>query len=107
MISVICLQTLLVFRNAHKDKGLRLPIFSDSFMLYMGRSPEGATMRELQEHFGLGHSSTSRTCAALVRSGLVQVSRAPEDRRRVVIKLTAKGSRVIDDVLATFRGRRR
>jgi DNA-binding MarR family transcriptional regulator len=103
------LDTLLILKNAQlKETGLRaLPIYSDCFMLYIGKHRNGVPMQELQERFNLVHSSTSRTCTALETAGLVHVSELPEDRRRSLVKLTARGQRVIDDVLAAFRGSRR
>lgn len=103
------LHALTILRNAQrKEKGLRpLPIYSDCFMLYVGTQPDGVPMRELQDRFDLVHSSTSRTCAALASAGLVHISQHPEDRRQAFVKLTARGQRVIDDVLTAFRGPRR
>jgi DNA-binding MarR family transcriptional regulator len=103
------LNALLILRNAQlKEKGLRaLPIYSDCFLLHIGTHPDGLPMQELQDRFGLVHSSTSRTCAALASAGLVHVSQRSEDRRQAFVKLTARGQRVIDDVLTAFRGQRR
>jgi DNA-binding MarR family transcriptional regulator len=105
----VLLDALLTLKNAqlkeHKEK--RLPIYSDGFLLYIGGYPAGVAMQELQERFHLVHSSTSRTCAALEDAGLVRIFQDSEDRRRSVVKLTARGERVIDDVLAAFRGPRR
>jgi DNA-binding MarR family transcriptional regulator len=100
------LDVLLILRNAQrKDKEHRpLPIYSDCFLLYVGRSPDGVPMQELQDHFGLVHSSASRTCTALANAGLVHVSKHSGDRRQSFVKLTARGQRVIDDVLTAFRG---
>jgi len=103
------LNALLILRNAQlKENGLRsLPIYTDCFLLYMGTHPDGVPMQELRDHFGLVHSSTSRTCAALASAGLLHISQHPEDRRQAFVKLTARGQRVIDDVLTAFRGHRR
>jgi len=103
------LKALLILKNAqHKEKGLRpLPIYTDCFLVYVGSHPEGVPMQELQDHFDLVHSSTSRTCAALANAGLVHISQHLEDRRQSVVKLTTRGQRVIDDVRTAFRGQRR
>ena len=103
------LDALLILRNAQlKEDGLRsLPIYSDCFLLYMGTRPDGVPMQELRDHFRVVHSSASRTCAALASAGLLHISQRPEDRRQSFVKLTARGQRVIDDVLAAFRGQRR
>ena len=103
------LNALQILRNAQiKGRGRNpLPIYSDCFLLYIGTYPDGVSMQELLDRFGLVHSSTSRTCAALASAGLVHVSQHSEDRRQSFVKLTARGQRVIDDVLTAFRGPRR
>lgn len=104
------LNALLVLRNAQRkdNKGLRLlPLYSDCFLLYIGTQPDGVSMQALLDRFGLVHSSTSRTCAALESYGLVEISPHSEDRRQAFVKLTEHGLKVIDDVLTAFRGERR
>lgn len=63
-------------------------------------------MRELRADYSLSHSSVTRTCHAMERAGLVQVVRDPSDRRRALVRLTPRGHRVIDEVLAAYRGNR-
>jgi DNA-binding transcriptional ArsR family regulator len=104
------LDALLISKNAQRrdDNGLRPPpIYSDSFLLYIATHPDGVSMQNILERFQLPHSSASRTCASLAGHGLVHVSRHPEDGRQSFVKLTARGQRVIDDVLTAFRGKRR
>jgi DNA-binding MarR family transcriptional regulator len=103
------LNALLTLRNAQrKHNRLRpQPIFTDCFLVYIGARPDGVPMQELQDRFGLVHSSTSRTCAALASADLVQISEHLEDRRKSFIRLTPRGQRVIDEVLTAFRGPRR
>jgi len=97
---------LLAFRQ--KGHGNRLPIYSDVFLAYLASQPDGVTtMQVLREWLALGSSTTSRTCSALERAGLVHIGPAPDDRRRSLVRITAKGSRIIDDALAALRGRRR
>ena len=97
---------LLAFRQ--KGNGSRLPIYSDVFLAYLASQPDGAaTMQALREWLTLGPSTTSRTCAALERAGLVHIGPAPEDHRRSLVRVTAKGHRIIDDALSALRGRRR
>ena len=101
------LRILLAFRQGQPKSGSRLPIYSDCFLAFLGMRPEGITISELREYFQLGRSSTSRTCSALAREGLVHVGPAPEDRRRTLVRLTPKGQRIIDDALTAYRGRGR
>ena len=103
------LNALQILRDAQtKEEGRSpLPFYSDCFLLYIAAHPGGLPLHELQDRFRLVHSSASRTCKALESVGLVHVSQLPEDRRQSFVKLTARGQRVIDEVLAAFRGKRR
>ena len=77
-------------------------------MVFLRSQPdEAATMQTLREYFALGSSRTYRTCLALAREGLVHASPLPEDQRHTVVRLTAKGHRIIDDALAALRGKNR
>jgi hypothetical protein len=100
------LNITLAFRNGHRANANRLPIYADTILLAVAVRPEGRTMREIRADYALTHSSVTRTCLAMVRTGLVQIARDPTDRRRTLVKLTQRGQRVIDDVLAAYRGPR-
>ncbi len=100
-------ELLTIFAAFGQRNGSRLPIYSDHFLVFIGMHPGGTTMLELREHFGLSPSSASRTCLALEREGLVSLTPDREDRRRTFVSLTPRGSRIIDDVLVAYRGRRR
>jgi MarR family len=107
---------LLILKNAQIRKtGLRsLPTYSECFLVFLGKHPDGVPMLELQKRFKLTHSSTGRTCAALDAAGLVQRSVLPKDRRQargvgnpgVLVQLTALGFQVIADVATALRGPR-
>jgi hypothetical protein len=107
---------LLVLKNAQIRKtGLRsLPTYSDCFLVFLGKHPDGVPMLELRKRFKLTHSSAGRTCDALAAAGLVQRSVLTRDRRQargvgnpgVLVQLTARGYRVIGDVATALRGSR-
>jgi hypothetical protein len=109
------LDALLAFRHGNRDES-RLPAYFDTFLAFLGTTEEGATMPELREYFGLLHQSTVwRTCKALEQAQLVTIRHGAGERKSTtrgrgpsVVKLTAKGQRVIDDALrALTRSRRR
>ena len=99
------LRAVLEFRA---NDGNHLPGYAEPIMFFLGMQPEGsAGMRELRERLGLGQSRTSRLCAALGRVGLVEVVTPNEDRRSSLVKLTPKGTRLVDKILTAFRSRTR
>jgi len=99
------LRALLAFRAGD---GSHLPGYAEPILLFLGTRSHGAAgMRELREGLGLGQSRTSRLCAALARSGLVEVVTPSEDRRVSRVKLTARGFRLIGRTADAFRARRR
>jgi DNA-binding MarR family transcriptional regulator len=101
----LLLRAVLEFRA---QDGNHLPGYAEPIMFFLGMQPEGsAGMRELRERLGLGQSRTSRLCAALGRAGLVEVVTPTEDRRASLVKLTPKGARLVDKVLAAYRSRSR
>ena len=94
-------------RSGHRGNANRLPIYMYAILLSVAKRPEGTTMLELRSELALSHSSVTRACLAMDGEGLVRISRAREDRRRKLVRLTQKGDQVIDDVLIAFRGSRR
>ena len=94
-------------RGYDKGNANALPAYSDCVLVAVAMRPEGVTMLQLRQEFGLSHPRITRTCLALEREGLVHLSPDPEDRRRTLVRVTARGHGVVDDVLSAFRGRRR
>ncbi len=69
-----------------------LPRFD--FMAQLERVPDGLTMGELSKRMMVSGGNVSGIATQLVNEGLVQRSPQPDNRRSVVVKLTAKGARV-------------
>ncbi|MDP6377167.1 MAG: MarR family transcriptional regulator [Pseudomonadales bacterium] len=57
------------------------------------------TQRELSRRVGIKEATTVRTVASLVNSGFVTRARSKEDRRRIMIRLTAKARRLHNRLL--------
>jgi DNA-binding MarR family transcriptional regulator/GNAT superfamily N-acetyltransferase len=82
------------------DDGLLGSAFSltEARVLYdLGRA-ESTETSELRELLGLDRGYLSRILARLERSGLIRRERSPRDRRRQVIRLSAKGRRALGDL---------
>lgn len=68
-----------------------LPRFD--FMAQLERAPEGLTMGELSRRMMVSGGNVSGIATQLVNEGLVERSPLPDNRRTVLVKLTAKGAR--------------
>jgi DNA-binding MarR family transcriptional regulator len=62
--------------------------------------PEGkeATIRALAERLQIRHHSAVELIDRLAHRGLVRRSRAPQDRRNVLVHLTARGERILEEL---------
>lgn len=56
------------------------------------------SQREIAAHLGVTEQTISRMVAGLERSGYVQRSRHPDDRRRQVVQITADGRRSLGEL---------
>jgi DNA-binding MarR family transcriptional regulator len=65
-------------------------------------SADGMSVKELSSRLGLDKSTLSRTVDSLVEDGLAERTASPEDRRAIVIRLTAKGLASTDRINATW-----
>jgi len=63
-----------------------------------------ARLNRLSERLQVNASTTLRTIERLIAGGLVDRRENAEDRREVVIQLTTRGQRLVDDVTARRRG---
>lgn len=82
------------------DDGLLGSTFSltEARVLYdLGRADRAETS-ELRELLGLDRGYLSRILARFERSGLIRRDRSPRDRRRQIIRLSAKGRRALEDL---------
>jgi DNA-binding MarR family transcriptional regulator len=55
---------------------------------------DGATLAELAVALGVGAATASEAIGAMVEKGLVERSRSADDRRRLALRLTARGERI-------------
>jgi DNA-binding MarR family transcriptional regulator len=57
---------------------------------FLNRNP-GASLSDLAEHLGITRATASATIERLVRRGLVNRTDDPQERRRLILTLTADG----------------
>jgi len=86
------MQTLRVEMRAGRPPELTVPQFRT--LVFFQIHP-GAALCEAAEHLGLGLPSASKVVESLVARALLTRSPSTEDRRRVVIALTAEGAQVL------------
>jgi DNA-binding MarR family transcriptional regulator len=72
-------------------------------VLVIASRAERLRVGELAAHLGVSVPSASRIVRRIERRGLLSASRADDDRRATILRLTTAGTQVVDDVM----GRRR
>jgi DNA-binding MarR family transcriptional regulator len=77
--------------RADREAGLSTPQFRA--LGYVSRH-SGTSLSQVAEHLGLSTPATSRLIDALVDRELVERAIAPEDRRYITLRLTARGEAV-------------
>ncbi|HYG95885.1 MAG TPA: helix-turn-helix domain-containing GNAT family N-acetyltransferase [Solirubrobacterales bacterium] len=82
------------------DDGLLGSTFSltEARVLYDLNRAERTETSELRELLGLDRGYLSRILARFERAGLIRRERSARDRRRQVVRLSAKGRRALDDL---------
>ena len=65
---------------------------------------EPATLNEVAEAVGRGAPAVSRSVDALVRAGLIERQPDPENRRRLALRLTARGRTELENQPRTGSG---
>ena len=79
----------------HRGSDLTLPQFRT--LLFLQRNP-GAALRQVAEHLGLTPPTVSHMINNLFARGLIERPGSILDRRRVELRLTARGNTLIDRV---------
>jgi DNA-binding MarR family transcriptional regulator len=79
----------------HRGADLTLPQFRT--LLFLQRNT-GAALHQVAEHLGLTPPTVSKMISGLVTRGLIERPDSAVDRRRVELRLTARGNALIDRV---------
>lgn len=98
------LRGFMRFSEVEAEKG-GLTAQNYQALLALRACPEGqrVTINDLAEHLMVRHNSAVGLVDRLSRQRLVSREPAPEDRRKVYLRLTAKGARVLDRLAEVHR----
>jgi DNA-binding MarR family transcriptional regulator len=77
-----------------KSTGLSMPQFSILMQLHY-KGPCG--MSEISERFDVTAAAASQLVDKLVQAGYIERTEDPSDRRAKLLKLSAKGAKLVDD----------
>jgi DNA-binding MarR family transcriptional regulator len=78
--------------RSRRARGVSVPQFRSMTFL---RTNEGASLSQVAEHVGLSMPAMSRLVDGLVKRGLLARDSSESDRRKVTLRLTARGQDMI------------
>lgn len=104
-VSKALVRALGRLRDRHADMTLQ-----QAMTFFLVAQNPGITQRAIYETLGTNDSVASRTVAILSDVGsrntpgldLIEVKINPQDRRERILRLTPKGKRLMDDIVADF-----
>ncbi len=99
-VAAVGLTTLAL---AHADPGFELTFPQWRAMLVVGERADGARVGEVATRVGVTLPATSRLLRRLASRGLTTLSTDERDRRATRVRLTDRGQRVRDAILAFRR----
>lgn len=91
-----------VRQSLREDFEITLPRFDA--LAQLERAPEGLKMSELSRHLMVTGGNVTALVERLVADGLVERCVDERDRRRQIIRITAKGQRVFDAIAPVHQG---
>jgi DNA-binding MarR family transcriptional regulator len=91
-------------RNIHTEQALDLTVPQFRALLFVQRH-RGASLSETSEFLGLTLPSSSKLVDQLVKRRFLDRENDPEDRRRMVLRLTARGNALLKNAHSAVRAR--
>lgn len=85
----------LIRTEMRRQAGGQLSVPQLRVLAYLGRNP-GACLADVAAHLGVTNPTASAMVDRLVRRGLVERAQHPDERRRVVLRLTADGVALLE-----------
>ena len=89
-------------RSIHIEQAIDLTVGQFRTLLFVQRH-KGASLSEASEFLGLTLPSASKLVDQLVKRGFLDRENDPEDRRRMVLRLTARGNALLKDAHTAVR----
>lgn len=89
-----------------------LSLTAVSFLSFLRRAPEGASVSQIADAMEVNQPAVSKTLKVLDDLGALQTERDPDDARRLVVRMTSRGHELLRDAeiamhpaaSAVFRG---
>jgi len=98
----LIMQFIRVEMRRSRGRGVSVPQFR--VLAFLGRT-DGASVSAAADRVGLSLPATSRLVDGLVDRGLIRREPSPEDRRRVVLRLTARGRDLVRKARSSAQSR--
>ncbi len=97
ILDVVPFAMRLIREEMRSRRGADLTIPQFRSLIFLQRAP-GAALHQVAEHLGLTPPTVSKMINSLVERGLIERPDSAADRRRVELRLTARGTTLIDRV---------
>jgi MarR family transcriptional regulator for hemolysin len=97
ILEVIPSAMRLIRMEMRRRRGADLTVPQFRSLIFLQRNP-GSALRQLADHLGLTPPTVSKMIDGLVARSLIERPDSPADRRRVELRLTARGNALVDRV---------
>jgi len=97
LLDAVPLAMRAIRAEMRRRRGADLPIPAFRALLFLQRNT-GAPLKAVADHLGLTCPTVSKMVQGLVARGLVERPNSKTDRRRVALRLTAKGNALVDKI---------
>jgi DNA-binding MarR family transcriptional regulator len=97
ILDVVPFAMRLIRKEMRRRRGADLTVPQFRSLLFLQRTP-GAALRQVADHLGLTPPTVSKMIHGLVERGLIERPDSASDRRRVELRLTARGTTLVDRV---------
>jgi DNA-binding MarR family transcriptional regulator len=87
----------LIREEMRRHRGIDLTLPQFRALLFLQRNP-GAALHQVAAHLGLTPPTVSKMISGLLSRGMIERPVSTSDRRRVELRLTARGNALIDRV---------
>lgn len=74
-----------------------LSLTSVSFLSFLRRAPQGASVSQIADAMEVNQPAVSKTLKALDELGALSTERDPDDARRLIVKMTDHGHALLQD----------